>query len=73
MSHQDVARVTMRMLYDPAFARAVCAGEAPLPELSEQERGWLADVDEAAAESRLVQDELHVPATGGPRPKSMCQ
>ncbi|MCP4806571.1 MAG: hypothetical protein GY913_01080 [Proteobacteria bacterium] len=48
MSHQDVARVTMRMLYDPVFARAVCAGEAELPELDDEERGWLAEVDERA-------------------------
>lgn len=48
MSHQDVARVTMRMLYDAAFAEDVCAGRAPLAELDERERAWLADVDARA-------------------------
>lgn len=51
MAHQALHRVTVRMLFDPAFARAV----AERPEqalaglgLSAQERAWLAAVDPRA-------------------------
>ena len=47
MSHQDLHRVTVRMLFDPVFATSVYQG-AELPELSAEERGWLLEVDPRA-------------------------
>ena len=47
MSHQDLQRVAVRMLFDPSFAARVHAGEA-VPVLSEQELGWLRATDPRA-------------------------
>jgi len=47
MSHQDLQRVAVRMLFDPSFAARVHAGE-PVPQLSEQEMGWLRATDPRA-------------------------
>ena len=47
MSHQDLQRVTVRMLFDPRFAARVHDGE-PVPELSAQELGWLRATDPRA-------------------------
>ena len=49
MSHQDLARVAVRLLHDPVLAAAVAAGER-LPGLSDEELGWLRVVDPRAWE-----------------------
>ncbi len=45
MTARALQRVVVRMLYDPALADAVYAGEAALPELDEAERAWLVAPD----------------------------
>ncbi len=44
MSHQALHRVTVRMLFDPVFAASVYEGTG-IPELGEEELGWLRRVD----------------------------
>ncbi len=56
MTHQALHRVTVRMLFDPAFAASVYAG-AEVPGLGTEELGWLRAVDPRAWSVDAVRPE----------------